>query len=256
MILADGSASGAAIAPGFLGSMLDFAVKGGIVMIPIGVCSLVMLAVIIERLSTLRRVLIVPPAFESGVRTALGSGGAGGVAAAMEFCRASASPIGRIFIAALQRVHEPTELLERHIEQAGQREVFKLRKYLRLLSVISSVSTLLGLLGTIFGMITAFSTVAASAEALGRTELLAKGIYEALITTAAGLMVAIPALLAFHGFAARIDGLVGEMDALTVAFIESLRAKVDIRPAAPTRDGGVVSNGNGDARAVVEAIAA
>jgi biopolymer transport protein ExbB len=96
-----------------------------------------------------------------------------------------------------------------------------LRKRLRLLSVIASVAPLLGLLGTVTGMITAFQTVAASAEALGRTELLATGIYEAMVTTAGGLIVAIPTLLAYHWISSRVDHLVAEMDTVTVDFIET-----------------------------------
>ncbi|MFN0137363.1 MAG: MotA/TolQ/ExbB proton channel family protein [Phycisphaerae bacterium] len=213
-----------------LGSVWDFLVKGGVLMIPIGICSLAVLAVTVERLVSLRKRNVIPPDFLTGVQAAIGRGGNSGRSAALDYCKKSDSPIGRIFVAALQRIGEPADLLEKHIEQAGQREVFKLRKYLRLLSVIASVATLLGLLGTIFGMITAFSTVAASGEALGRTELLARGIYEALITTAAGLMVSIPALLAFHGFAARIDHIVRDVDAMTVDFVESLR-RTDDKPA-------------------------
>jgi biopolymer transport protein ExbB len=78
----------------------------------------------------------------------------------------------------------------------------------------------MGLLGTIFGMIKAFKTVAGSADALGRTELLATGIYEALITTAGGLLLAIPTLMAYYYFAAKIEQLVCEIDAVTVDFIE------------------------------------
>lgn len=216
--------------PASLGSVWEFLVKGGVLMIPIGICSLTVLAVTVERLVSLRKRNVIPPDFLTGVQAAIARGGSAGRSAALEFCRKSDSPIGRIFVAALERIAEPADLLEKHIEQAGQREVFKLRKYLRLLSVIASVATLLGLLGTIFGMITAFSTVAASGEALGRTELLARGIYEALITTAAGLMVSIPALLAFHGFAARIDHIVRDVDAMTVDFVESQR-RAEEKPA-------------------------
>jgi biopolymer transport protein ExbB len=89
-----------------------------------------------------------------------------------------------------------------------------------MLAVIASIAPLLGLLGTIFGMIDAFQTVAVSGEALGRTESLAKGIYQAMITTAAGLMVAIPVLIGYHWLAGKIDRLVGEMDRMTVEFVE------------------------------------
>ena len=89
-----------------------------------------------------------------------------------------------------------------------------------MLSVIASITPLMGLLGTIFGMIRAFQTVAASGEALGKTEMLAGGIYEAMITTAAGLLVAIPVLICYHWISAKIDTLVMDMDQMTQEFIE------------------------------------
>jgi biopolymer transport protein ExbB len=200
-------------------SVWDFVVKGGPVMIPIGLCSLVAVAVIIERLVSLRRRNVIPLDFFEGLSNLIGDRPIDRERA-LAHCQGNDSPLARILASGIKRLGEPVELLERHIQEAGEREVGLLRKYLRLLSVLGSIAPLLGLLGTITGMITAFQTVATSAEALGRTELLAKGIYEAMITTAAGLMVAIPVVLAYHGLSARIDGLVMEMDRMTVDFVE------------------------------------
>ncbi len=204
-------------APITVHSVWEFIVRGGPMMIPIGLASLVALTVIIERSISLRRARVIPPDFLGGMEQA------GNRAARLTYCTDNPSPIANIFLAALRRMREPLDILERHIEQAGQREVFLLRKYLRVLSVIAAVSPLMGLLGTIFGMIRAFSTVASAGEALGRTELLAKGIYEAMITTAAGLLVAIPVLIAYHWFSARIERLVADMDRLTMEFVETHR---------------------------------
>jgi biopolymer transport protein ExbB len=204
-----------------LGSVWDLMVKGGPVMIPIAGASLVAIAVIIERSVSLRRSRVIPPGFVTGIQAVMaGAASADRQRLGLEFCKNNPSPIGAVFAAALRRMREPLDVLERHIEEEGQREALKLRKYLRVLSVISSVATLLGLLGTIFGMITAFQTVAASGEALGKTELLARGIYEALITTAAGLIVSIPAVLGYHYFAARVEALVAEIDRVTCDFVE------------------------------------
>ncbi len=200
-------------------SIWDFVVKGGIVMIPIGICSLVALAVVAERLIALRRSKVIPPQFAAELRSAFS--GRDGRRRALEYCEKDSSPLARVFVAAIRRMHEPREALERQIAQAGEREVHGLRKYMRLLAVITSVSPMLGLLGTIFGMISAFQTVAASGEALGRTELLAKGIYEALITTAAGLIVAVPCLLAHYMLSARVDALVRGMDAQLSEFLDA-----------------------------------
>ena len=212
-------AAGAAAASSQIESIWDLAVKGGPVMIPIAVCSLVALTVIIERAFSLRRRNVIPPAFLSGVRAVL-DGDLDDRLAAVEYCQNDGSPVAAIFETGIRRLGEPIALLEKHIQETGERVVNRLRKYLRLLSVIASISPLLGLLGTIFGMIKAFQTVAMSGEALGKAELLAKGIYEAMITTAAGLLVAIPALVAYHWIFARIDQLVVDMDQLTCAFVE------------------------------------
>lgn len=211
IILADGASAS-------ITSVWDFCVKGGPVMIPIGICSLVALTVVIERSISLARRRIIPADFLTGLHAVLR--GRPDIPAAIEYCRRNGAPVANVFLAGLRRMDEPVETLERHVQEAGEREVLRMRKYMRVLSVIASVATLLGLLGTIFGMITAFQTVAASGEALGKTELLAKGIYEALITTAAGLIVSIPVMIAYHWIAARIDRLVMEIDQMSVEFVE------------------------------------
>jgi len=214
-------------------SVWDFVLKGGPVMIPIGICSLVALTVIVERLISLRKRQVIPPQFLPGLSKILET--SDDHDRALEYCKARSSPISNIVTPAIKRLGEPVAVLEKGIQEAGEREVVKLKKYLRLLSVIASISPLLGLLGTIFGMITAFQTVAASGEALGRTELLAKGIYEAMITTAAGLMVAIPVLIAYHGLSAKVDGLVHEMDRLLVELLETIASPARGAVGAPRR---------------------
>ena len=226
-------------------SVWDFVVKGGPVMIPIVLCSLIALTVTVERLISLRRRCVIPRGFFPGL-TKLLENGHSDRDKALEYCRSNGSPVANVFSAGVKRLGEPVELLEKHIHEAGQREVSKLRKFLRLLSVIASIAPLLGLLGTIFGMINAFQTVAASGEALGKTELLAKGIYQAMITTAAGLMVAIPVLIAYHWIAARVEQLVDEIDRLAVDFVETY--------AGPwTKSAALIRTSVGEAEAVVAA---
>lgn len=214
-------------------SVWDFVVKGGPVMFPIGLCSLAALTVIVERLLSLRRGAIIPPAFLPEIKRLL-ERNASGREDALSLCQRDSSPIARVFSAAIRRLDDSTESLSRHVEEAGARVVVDLRKNLRALSVIGSVSPLLGLLGTIFGMIEAFQTVAAAGESLGRTEVLAKGIYEAMITTAAGLIVAIPCVVAYHGFTGKIERAVRDMDELTVDFLESF-GRPRSQPASETR---------------------
>ncbi len=237
----DGDAGGLGVQ-----SIWDFMVKGGPMMIPIVACSFVALAVTIERFFSLRHSAVIPPNFFPGLREALGSGDLD-KKKAKEYCERNPSPVAKVMAAGIKRLGQPIELLERHIEEFGQRELFKLRKFLRVLSVIASITPLMGLLGTILGMIKAFQTVATSGEALGKTELLAEGIYEAMITTAAGLLVAIPVLIMYHWVSAKVDRLVGEIDLISVEFIEdfalpTLSAKTAQLPPASSNG----KDGSGD----------
>ena len=210
-----------------ISSVWDFALKGGIVMIPIALCSLAALALVVERLLSVRRSKVIPDHFLRELRTLVRTGDR---VRCIEYCRSHPSPIARIGEAGLRNWHRPLEHVEKSIEDAGQREVAHLRKHMRSLSVIASIAPLLGLLGTIFGMIKAFQTVAASGEALGRTELLAEGIYEAMITTAAGLIVAIPTVVMYNFIAARIDRLVLDMDAVCIELLQERDSAPGVTP--------------------------
>lgn len=204
-------------AAGEIPSLWSFIEKGGILMIPIGLCSIVVIAVVVERLLTLRRASIIPAKFVADLTGALERGD---LEAARGTCDGDKSPIAQIAAAGLRRIGRNDEEIEKHVTEAGLWEVRRLRKNVRVLQVVGAIAPLLGLLGTIFGMIQAFQTVATSADALGRTELLAKGIYEAMITTAAGLCVAIPSVIGYHWINARVDGLVAEMDKICVDLVE------------------------------------
>ena len=202
-------------------SVWSLMLQGGVMMIPLAVCSFVVVAVTAERLTTLRRARVAPRSFAADLDTLLARGAAG-VPDARVLCERSNTPLARIADAGLQRVGRPLEEIERHMTAAGEHELFDLRKRMRALSVVASAAPLLGLIGTIFGMIRAFRSVAASGEALGRTEVLAEGIYEALITTAAGLLVAVPALMAYHWLSGKIERLTRELDRVCVPLAERL----------------------------------
>jgi len=226
---ADGAAQGAAEAaarsPAEVSSIWELIVKGGPMMIPIGLASIIALAIATERFLKLRKANVVPPSFLPGLKAILEKPERD-VEEALRYCRQNDSPVAAVFAAGLRRLGEPLQLVEKHIEEAGERQTFVLRKRLRALAVIASVSPLLGLLGTILGIIQAFQTVATSGEALGQAEMLAGGIYEAMITTAAGLLVAIPTLIVYHWLSARIEALVLTMDAMAADFVED-----HVRPA-------------------------
>jgi len=194
--------------------LVDLTVKGGIFMIPIGLCSLAAVALILERMFALRRKLIIPPGFLDG----LAKVGLSDRQAAMEYCRKSNAPVGRVIAVGIRKLPQGEEAVEQAIEDAGANEVSKLRKNLRALYSIATISPLLGLLGTVWGMIVSFQV--ASSKGLGKAELLAGGIYEALVTTLAGLMVAIPVLVFYYHFLSRIDRIVSEMNDVSERFLE------------------------------------
>ena len=194
--------------------------QGGPVMYPIYACSILALAFAIERAISLRRGRILPPGFILNVRGLLAARPVDREKV-LTYCQANPSPISRIFQAAVKRLRRPLPEIEKTIEDAGAKEVRLLRRNCRVLSGVAYIAPLLGLLGTVLGMIKCFSQVS-TGEALGRAERLAGGIYQALVTTAGGLTVAIPAAVLYLMFTAKIEKLVGEMDDLSLEFVESV----------------------------------
>lgn len=195
-------------------SVWDFVEKGGVMMIPLGICSLAAIAVAAERFMVLRRARIIPSGIGERCDEAVDAG-----RSAEDFRAAERSPAGRMLAAGMEKLGHGTGVVERNLASEGEHEVHIMRRRLRVLVVITAVAPLLGLTGTIFGMIRAFQTVALSSEALGKAELLAQGIYEAMITTAAGLLVAMPTLVLYHYLAGRVENLAHGLDRLAVAFV-------------------------------------
>ncbi len=203
-------------------SVWEFVVKGGVMMIPIGACSLVMIAVLAERFMVLRKGNIIPSNFMKGLDRTLRAPVATEERRrdALHYCKSNASPIASICAAGIRRLSAPIEVIEKHLSAEGEHQVFHMRKHMRALAVVASIAPLLGLLGTILGMIRAFQTVAISGEALGKTEMLAGGIYEAMITTAAGLFVALPAIIGHHWVSAKVEHLAADMDRIAFDLVE------------------------------------
>jgi len=193
-----------AAAPVELESVFDMVLNGGPLMFPIALCSVIALAFIVERSIRLRDGELGSRRYGKGILDALASGGPG---AALDFCQRGSKPLGRVLSAGIERFQAPTIELEKAVEDAGAREVKRLNANLKPLVVVGMIAPLLGLLGTVWGMIEAFSSIAMN-SGLGKPELLAGGISQALITTAAGLTVAIPTQAAYFWFRGRIDRFV------------------------------------------------
>ena len=193
-------------------SLLQVIRDGGPLMLPIGVCSFILLVFVFERFVSLRRGRIIPRPFVRRFLQQLRDDQLD-AETALELCSKNRSPISEVFAAAVRKWSRPSVEIEQAIIDTGERVANRLRKYLRVLNGVATISPLLGLLGTVLGMIRAFNAIA-TADAMGRPELLAAGIGQALLTTAAGLSVAIPALIAYLFFVGRVDQLIMEIDSL------------------------------------------
>jgi biopolymer transport protein ExbB len=191
--------------------------RGGVVMYPIILCSVLALGVFLERLVSLRRSRILRQDFIAGIRRLWMRGD---IDQALRLCKSHDISISRILRAGLLRHNISLADMERAIEAAGQHEVSLLTANLRLLGVVANLAPMLGLLGTVVGMIKAFNVISQSGT--GNPGLVASGISEALVTTAAGLIVGIPALAAYHYFRAKIDRYVYEMEHISLEIIEGV----------------------------------
>ena len=186
--------------------------SGGPLMIPIAICSFLLLTFVFERTVSLRRRRIIPKPFVSRFIEQLESGELDRDKA-LTLCEENGSPVSHVFAGAVRKWARPAVEVEQAVIDSGERVTNGLRRNLRVLNGLATVSPLLGMLGTVVGMIRAFNSIATS-DALGRPELLAAGISEALLTTAAGLCVAIPALICYMYFVSRVDKLIMEIDSL------------------------------------------
>lgn len=188
--------------------------NGGPLMIPIGICSLILLVFVFERMIALRRGRIIPGAFSKRFIDQLREGELNREAA-ITLCNRNNSPLAEVFCAGVSKWGRPAVEVEQAILDAGERNSNRLRRYLRLINGIATVCPLLGLLGTVLGMIHAFDAIATVNPAMADPKMLiATGISQALLTTAAGMTVAIPALIAYLFFSSRVDRHVMEIDAL------------------------------------------
>lgn len=199
--------------------MLELIKAGGWLMAPILACSLVATTIIIERLLALRRARVLPAQLLATLDRWLELGTVD--AQAVETLPLH-SPLGRIVAAGLATRGRGREILRERVEDTGRHVAHELERFLNALGTIAAISPLLGLLGTVSGMIKIFQIV--SVQGNSNFSLLSVGIAEALVTTAAGLTVAIPSLLFYRYFQARVDELVVRMEQETLQLVDLLDA--------------------------------
>lgn len=196
--------------------MFDLFLKGGPLMWPILLCSIVSITIILERYYCFYRTRTKVPNICSRIKILLKDGKA---EEALKLCEEASGPVAHILAIGIHIRHKSTDEKEKLISRAGSKIIRQLDKHLRGLAVIVNASTLLGLLGTVTGMIRAFMKIQ---ELGGRVDasVLAGGIWEALITTAAGLFVAIPTMVAYHYFEGRVDNISVQMKDAAAELLE------------------------------------
>ncbi len=191
--------------------MWDFMMKGGPIMWPILICSVLAFGILIERLISLRKEQIDTQLFMEQISKSLKRNK---VMEALDFCDKTDGPIANILKAGILKHDRPRSEVREAIEDAAIHEVPRLEKNLPVLATLAHIAPLLGLLGTVTGMVNAFQVIENKATALNPVNPgdLAGGIWEALLTTVFGLCVAIPAYVAYNYLVSRVDGFVLDME--------------------------------------------
>ena len=197
--------------------LLSIFEKGGFMMYPILFSSVLMLGIAIERLYNLRRKNVINSDFLENVRKQWDWKD---IKKTLQLCNSFDNSLSRILKVGVLRVGGKLDEIERAIEGAGQHEASLMNSNLRVLGAVANITPMMGLLGTVFGMIKAFNVISLSGT--GNPGLVASGISEALITTAAGMVVGIPALALYHYFRGKIDRYVFEMEEISFQLIEEL----------------------------------
>jgi len=198
--------------------VIEFIQQGGVIMYLLLAVSVLALTVIFERAWSLRRSEVIPLDDIQGMEVAVRNGD---VNRALQVCRQRNTAMGRILTVALENSGVRRAVMKEILEEAGRQEVAKMERFIGVLGLIAAMAPLLGLLGTVVGMIEVFQQI--SLVGVGKADALAGGISKALNTTAAGLTVAIPSLIAHRFFEARVDQLVIEIEHYALRFVDLLK---------------------------------
>jgi biopolymer transport protein ExbB len=205
--------------------MLEIVQSGGWLMVPILLCSIVAAAICVERLWTLQRSRITPRNLLAQVWGASRNGELD--SQRLRELRAS-SPLGQVLAAGVANGRRGRDVMKEAMEEVASQICHDLERYLTSLGIIASISPLLGLLGTVVGMIQVFTAL--MLEGAGNANVLAGGISQALITTAAGLSVAIPAIMFHRFFLRRVDELVMTMEQEAIKLVEMMQGGPEEEP--------------------------
>lgn len=200
-------------------SVMDLAIKGGPLMIPIALSSLVAVYIFVERIMVLSKAGRSPESLMDRVRDMVSRGDVSG---ARVLCGQFDTPVARLLEKGLSRIGSPLKTIEASIENSARIELYRLEKNLPVLATISGAAPMMGFLGTVMGMVQAFISIAQE-EGTISPKLLSNGIYEAMVTTVAGLIVGIIAYLSYNYLVSRVSKLVHHMEYSSIEFIDLLQ---------------------------------
>ncbi len=200
-------------------SFIDLAMAGGPLMIPLVICSIIAIYIFVERLRTINRANVSSDSFMSKIKELVVKGDING---AKILCAQYDTPVARMIEKGVTRIGSPLKNIEAAIENVGKIEVFRLEKNLSVLATIAGAAPMIGFLGTVIGMVSAFIAIAQE-EGSVSPKLLADGIYTAMVTTVAGLIVGIIAYLGYNYLVTRVSKVVHRMEYSSIEFIDLLQ---------------------------------
>ncbi|MFC1692136.1 MotA/TolQ/ExbB proton channel family protein [Candidatus Latescibacterota bacterium] len=211
-------------------SLFGVITKGGILMIPIIICSVFVIAVAIERYLTYRSLNITIPQFMMKIRYPLSRGD---VLSAISECTSTKGPVAAVVKAGLEKAKGGRKRIREAMEAAGNTETYHLEKNLSVLATLAGITPLIGFLGTVTGMIKAFMKIQQLSGNVN-ADVLAGGIWEAMVTTAAGLSVGIPAMLLYNYYVNRVRGFIYQMETVSEEVLDIVsRAKEENNEVSP-----------------------
>ena len=199
-------------------SLIDLTLAGGPVMIPIDILFILVIFLYFERYLTIRKAAKGDPKFMLNIRDYISGGN---LDAAKMLCKNTDTPIARMIEKGIMRLGSPLKNIEVAVENVGKLELYKMEKNLAAIAMISGVGPMLGFLGTVTGMIQAFYIMSQSDQI--SPKVLSGGIYEAMVTTVAGLIVGIIANVAYNSLIALVEKMIYKMEATTVEFVDLLQ---------------------------------
>jgi biopolymer transport protein ExbB len=200
-------------------SLWELTLKGGPIMVPIALCSVVAVYIFFERLATINKANKNPDTFINQIKDLVQRGDISG---AKLLCGQFDTPIARMIEKGVARIGSPLKTIEASVENVAKLELFKLEKNLSVLATVAGAAPMMGFLGTVTGMVSAFIAIAQE-EGSVSPKLLANGMYEAMVTTVAGLVVGIIAYLGYNFLVTRVSKMVHKMEYTAIEFLDLLQ---------------------------------